>query len=792
MPSGLRDVLTALRKNVRSIRKMMVCEPSVNHRPEHSGGSTGDERISSHESLCLLLLVAAALMLRNYDSMDAATNGLDGQTGGREGKGKASTNELMPEIKRINELVQHCAGPDIGKALTLPRRLSEKSVHDIALALSAFKDSVEALDECAFGYMYQFFNESLRQDSLKRLQCANKTVALDDLVAFTQLYTPSWVADYLISSAVITDVKTNIPTILDPSCGSGHFLLRAFDFLANEDSQIVSKNDLSRDRQIIEALHGCDIDAIALWVTALSLVVKLLKRNNHIESDWPRFNLQLLDDAIDDSELPLGALSREYGDGHMLSQKFDAVIGNPPYIGRKLIDRRLKTALRQLYPEAHQDLCTAFMARGLELLNPGGRLAYITQTSMLYLPTYSKFRRSLLESYKLVEVVEAGTQVFPLQTGEKINSMLIVIENACPKSGQAVLFHDLRSAGDKEQSLQELHLRRINKNGAPATARASASTVESQLQRQQADFLQNARFAINFHSPSSFSSVCKNAIPLAELAEIKQGLATSDNERFIKFWWQVPEAELGQRWIPYVKGSGCERWYSPVETVVDWGMDGTTIKQAVAAAYPYLNGKTEWVVKNERYYFREGLTFSFVNSREFAVRYLPPGCIFDVAGSALFPVDPALRNFLLAYLNSSFINAAASWINPTINFQVGDLKQLPVLRFSDDEKRRLSELANICVTNKQLLIQLSGKEPGLSPQSKSSVHKPECDLRSPGPEQPDRIAQIITNSEQEIDRIVLACLRHTGINEDGFRDIATRSNQRAAQRRASIYELARQ
>jgi hypothetical protein len=200
--------------------------------------------------------------------------------------------------------------------------------------------------------------------------------------------------------------------------------------------------------------------------------------------------------------------------------------------------------------------------------------------------------------------------------------------------------------------------------------------------------------------PQVVLRMMEKARTLGETTEIRQGLATTDNARFIRYWWDVLPETIGQRWFPYVKGAGSERWHGPVRTLVDWEDNGLRIKNAVIEAYPYLKGKSGWVVKNERYYFREGLTFSLVNSRSLAVRLLPPGCIFDVAGSAIF-ASPEHMDFLLAYLNSSLLQAIARLLNPTINFQVGDLRRLPVFDVDDITREALAKLARHCCNIKQ-------------------------------------------------------------------------------------------
>jgi hypothetical protein len=183
-------------------------------------------------------------------------------------------------------------------------------------------------------------------------------------------------------------------------------------------------------------------------------------------------------------------------------------------------------------------------------------------------------------------------------------------------------------------------------------------------------------------------NIFTNLPRILDVAPPRQGLATTDNARFVRYWWEVepttPDAPCRATegmWRPYVKSGRFRRWYEAPRHRVNWLDDGREIKQAIVDRYAYLNGHWKWVAKNSSYYGRAGLTYSYLTSGRFSARQLPEGTIFDVAGSALFPDDPLM---LLAVLNSSLARELLAGINPTVNFQVGDLAQLPVPRGGSD------------------------------------------------------------------------------------------------------------
>jgi len=174
---------------------------------------------------------------------------------------------------------------------------------------------------------------------------------------------------------------------------------------------------------------------------------------------------------------------------------------------------------------------------------------------------------------------------------------------------------------------------------------------------------------------------------LGEMAEPVVGLRTSDNFRFLRFWWEVvleriafdcrDRAEAlatGQRWFPYMKGGAYRKWYGNQEYVVNWWNDGAEVAEAIMRAYPYLG--RPWV-GGINYYFREGVTWSRTTSSRISVRYMAHGFIFDTEAASLFYSRPL---WILEVLNSRVAGTLVSVVNPTIHYQIGDIAALPLPR----------------------------------------------------------------------------------------------------------------
>lgn len=670
-----RKDLLELRKQLKSFASVYLDLPKkANADLRQEGG------------LSCLSVFLQLLFLRNLLDCDCLKN----FCGNRVEGAKNLSSFSMSDLKFMSgELSEQIAFSVKNTVFSLPDfDLPSKNASKLLAMVDTMGSTVSRFDERFPGYIYQMYSEDRRTDALQQIQSASKYTTQQELIAFTQLYTPAWAADYLVRNSLESHSlasEDDLPklSLLDPACGAGHILVRAFDFFFERYKNFRVDTKESVKHILGQNLVGTDIDPLALWVSALCLRLKTLK----LTAGDP-LSLALYD--VSKSETPeLGSLEDRWPQNHPLRKTYDAVVTNPPYLGRKLLPRSLKEILRIRYPLSCHDLSAAFLERGLSLLNRGGRLGFITQSSLLYLPSYGDLRAKIIKEYRLLSVVELASHAFPLLSGEKVSSMLFVAENLAPSGRKESKFVDLRNEKNKALAL-------------------SMGTSATYLCRQE-DFLLRRKQAFNYRLPDFLCRIFETSPSLGGVADIKQGLATTDNARFVRYFWEIPAHELGKKWFPYMKGAGSARWWSPVQNVVNWENDGKEIKEAVAASYPYLNGRIAWVVKNEQYYFRPGLTFSLVNSRQLSVRELPAGCIFDVAGSALF-VPEEWRFFLLAYLNSSFISVCASMLNPTLNFQVGDLKLLPVVSFSVEQKQQLSELATRASAITRDLCQLPSLE----------------------------------------------------------------------------------
>lgn len=187
---------------------------------------------------------------------------------------------------------------------------------------------------------------------------------------------------------------------------------------------------------------------------------------------------------------------------------------------------------------------------------------------------------------------------------------------------------------------------------------------------------------------------------LNDVATLKHGMSTSNNDRFLRQWHEVAEdnfmpdskdakeaEESRKMWFPFCKGGGFRRWYGNADYVVNWAYNGKEIKEETARKYPYLNGNIGLVIGAEPYYFAEAVTWSSISSSSASFRWLPSGFIICNKGQTLYSNGDLSSDLLLAFLNSSVASFILSVLSPTIGYELGYVRQIPVpdiLNFSSE------------------------------------------------------------------------------------------------------------
>ncbi|WP_417759225.1 BREX-1 system adenine-specific DNA-methyltransferase PglX, partial [Slackia isoflavoniconvertens] len=531
-------------------------------------------------------------------------------------------------------------------------------------------------------------------------------------------------------------------TVVDPACGSGHILVYAFELLSK---MYLEDGYTGRDaaRLILEKnLSGMEIDpragamaSFALTMKACELDSRFLRRGvspritvlNRVEFEPEELqyveNLrnrpELMDAAAhldecgslltvssDDLEAiarDLASLADEttiFGGSaaeklerlraelEPLSRRYDAVVANPPYMGSSSLGKWMGSWVKKHYPEAYRDLCTSFIDRGFGMSADDGCSAMVTMQSWMFLGSFEKLRGKILRKHSISSMAHLGTRAFGAIGGEVVSTTATVFSNAKTEvKGSYFRLVDMGSEEEKQAGLLE------------ALANPDCGWFYRCSERRYNDI---PGTPIVYWASKAITSAFKKGLPISSIGQPRQGLATGENARFVRQWWEVsldrewfdcPSIEesvkSGLKWFPYNKGGEYRKWYGNNDCVVNWENNGYEIRNYVDAAGRQLSRP-----QNTSCYFKPCITWSKISSGSIAFRYKPAGHVFDVAGTSIFANSERL-SYLQGACNSSAILKIANMLSPTLNFEVGQIAVYPIV-FSENRHSNVNTIVEEC------------------------------------------------------------------------------------------------
>lgn len=533
---------------------------------------------------------------------------------------------------------------------------------------------------------------------------------------------PTGEADSVQKGASASACTTQEIKFCDPCCGSGHVLTYAFDLLY----EIYSEEGYSPTeipKLIIENnLYGIEIDERAAELSALALTMKAREKDklwfsrkiephicclknislskDEIESYLDRcgrdiFTLnfermltqfehadtygslivpheqdiegirELLNAKDFSGDVFLAPTHKKVlkliDQADYLSTKYQVVVSNPPYMGKGMSDQ-LSKYLSENYKDGKSDLFSAFILRNLTFCLPGGQLGFMTPFVWMFISSYEKLRKHLIEYACITSLIQLEYSGFDGATVPICTFTLTNLTDPNYKGGYIKL-SDFRGA----------------ENQAPRTMEAILNPECGWFFRcKTSDFTKIPGAPIAYWVSAKFRDVYTSSVMLEIIAPVRQGMATGDNDRFTRFWVEVSHKTTGfnclskesafasgKKWFPYNKGGQFRKWFGNNETVVRFDKESYSVLKTLGNHCP-----------SEEYYFISCVTWTFVSSSYFGARFCEPGFVFDVAGSSCFPGNRIyeVTGLLCSLVATEYLKAT----NPTLNFQAGNIKQIPV------------------------------------------------------------------------------------------------------------------
>ena len=388
----------------------------------------------------------------------------------------------------------------------------------------------------------------------------------------------------------------------------------------------------------------------------------------------------------------------------LMAQRYDVVVTNPPYMSARKMNAKLKSLMAASYPDGKSDLYVAFIQRCLNFTSPKGRVGMLTMHSFMFISSHEKLRTSIRKEAVIESMAHLGPALFDVgNPGTLQTSAYVFRQEEDPKVRQNAVgtYFRLVKEPDSEAKRRRFEEALINLRAGrddPIVYRYSQGGF---------DAIPGSPWV--YWITPGLREVFEKFPKLGEIAQPRQGLATADNFRFLRFWWEAGldrigfgckntrEAQAtGKRWFPYMKGGGFKRWYGNQEYVVNWERNGAEIRNFINPE----TGKAYSRPQNTDYYFRRGVTFNRISSKLFSARYMHDGFIIDCNGPAAFGKDNIQ---ILGIVNSQPFILLLSIIAPTITFQVGDVSLAPV-------PRHLSETLSVLVHQAITFTKIASEE----------------------------------------------------------------------------------
>jgi type II restriction/modification system DNA methylase subunit YeeA len=535
--------------------------------------------------------------------------------------------------------------------------------------------------------------------------------------------------------------------VCDPACGSGHMLVYAFDLLhviyeeeGYEPSEIPGKI-------LTQNLYGIEIDERAGELAAFALTMKAQSKHRRFLRKPVQPNICVLENIhFKDSEINayLDAVGRnlfttdlqttlhqfEEADNFgslirpalrnvkdilrlaeakkvvenmflqhihervlrvlmqadFLSPKYHVVITNPPYMGGKGMNPRLKTFAQDNYKDSKSDLFAMFIERLIDMLLKNGFLGIMSPFTWMFLSSYEKLRNRILNGNTLTNLVRPEYHAFFDSAYVPICAFTLLKKSMPAFNGAFIDLNEFYGA-----DLQPLKAREaIENTNCGWFFRASA-----------ADFKSIPGSPIVYWVSERVKAIFSSIRPLSDHAKPRQGLVTGDNNRFLRYWFEPSllrigfgmktrnEAEVSNRkWFPCQKGGGYRKWYGNHEYIVNWENDGVEIR-----AFKDNQGRTLSRPQNMQFYFFEGITWSTISSSKLSMRYSPFGFISEHKGSICFTEDRNTLLLALAFMNAKIVNYLLQVTCPTLDYLEGPIGRLPFLKDITDHDPNRIEMA---------------------------------------------------------------------------------------------------
>ena len=437
----------------------------------------------------------------------------------------------------------------------------------------------------------------------------------------------------------------------------------------------VKDNNLNNLSKIIEDFedakeYGSILKLETIDKETLEKEFNLLKESLNNEQGTLIFNEDELNISIEeDLELIENLIAQHIA----LTNKYEAVVTNPPYMGGKGFSPKLKTYVEKNYKDTKSDLFAVFIERCNEFTKKNCYTSMITMQSWMFLSSFENLRKNIIEKTEIKTLNHLGVRAFSEIGGEVVSTVAWVSQKKNPKNdGTYLRLVDYNNADLKEEEF-------FNKN--------------NYFQAKQKDFEKIPGSPIAYWVSDKVREIFEKNQKLGEIADLKNGFTTGNNDLFLRLWNEVSFIKIGynmknsqealeskKKWFPYNKGGNFKKWYGNQEYLINWENEGNSIK-----GYGHL------VARSLKYMFLPNISWSKIGSSTISFRYYPLGFMFDVAGLSMFLQKEISYFYIIGFLNSKISHRILAFLSSTLNFEVGHISNIPIIKKENTLVEKLVE-----------------------------------------------------------------------------------------------------
>lgn len=453
-----------------------------------------------------------------------------------------------------------------------------------------------------------------------------------------------------------------------PIVESNHVDRYAVEYFCNGDVKLKEAMDT-----IIEELHDAKEYGSIITVS---------------QQDWAalyaRFDEILNESVMSIYSLASLELKRMVQVAEALAHKYDIVITNPPYMSNKGMGRKLSEYVQKWYKDGKVDMYAVFILVCMNLTKRTGFQAMITQHSWMFLSSQKELRNDIYKT-EIINMAHLGSRAFEEIGGEVVQTTAFILR---PK---------------KIMKYKAMFSRLVEYTAQDDKMKAFLSK-ENQHCVKADNIIEIPNAPLAYWLSDVAITILRDNETLDDIATTRAGMITGSNELFVRLWFEVSNTKTKydcdsrgaasasrKVWFPYSKGGEYRKWYGNNDCVVDWENDGFRMRNRKDE-----KGNIPAHAFNLEYIFRENVCWNSLSSNRFSARYTEKGYLYDAGGSFASP-DNGESKTLLGFLNSSVAFYYLSALNPTMNFQKGNVGNLPIIRVSGELKDRVQSLVQDCI-----------------------------------------------------------------------------------------------